>query len=671
MKNSVPIKMTAKRRTPRAAADLRKVRQRSVQLRGTRHFKGPPKPQSSPPALPIRDVVCLGCFSLLLVTVLTFLRSGNSPGRHEPELSSGGGVTVVSHQNELAHDQTAVPSDGISIGPIKLAGNRRSAKSEPAVTEPAVTEPAVLQPAIYQPAIAGAREEVDSRENSPRRTSSSNDSPFTGRQPSELQPLDRVYLDRWGLDETRLRICSDAVFLRRVYVDVTGTLPTAEESRRFLGSLFGSSRGELIDALLDRPEFADYWAMKWCDILRVKAEFPIKLWPNAAQAYHRWVHHSLRDNLPFDQFASDLVTATGSNFRSPPANFYRAMQEKTPESMAAQVALVFLGSRLENWPSDRVENLTAFFRRVGYKPTREWKEEIVVHQPQQDPRFDPRSPTEFVLPDGQVIWVEPGADPRAALARWLVDDPESWFAKAVVNRVWRWLLGRGRIQPPDDIAFDDPRLDDPLLNELARGFVQSGYDFKQLLRTILNSALYQSLPQRGLAGASERQGGGFDGYTLRRMDAEVLIDAICQVTGTSESYSSIIPEPYTFLPDGHRAVQLPDGSITSSFLEMFGRPARDTGLHSERNNNLSAAQALHLLNSRHILEKIKRGRVLAEIFQLHQTAEKRCEELYLTYLSRFPTDDERAIAESLCNTQTGFQELAWALLNNEEFLFHH
>ncbi len=189
------------------------------------------------------------------------------------------------------------------------------------------------------------------------------------------------------------RPASDAVFLRRVYLDVTGTLPTAEEARAFLDDPSTTKRTALIDRLLERDEFADYWAMKWGDVLRVKSEFPINLWPNAVQAYHAWIRESLRDNMPFDRFARTLLTASGSNFREPPVNFYRAVQSREPRAIAASVALVFMGTRLESWPADRQAAMAAFFSQIGYKPTGEWKEEIVYFDPgkvRQAPRLPRR-----------------------------------------------------------------------------------------------------------------------------------------------------------------------------------------------------------------------------------------------------------------------------------------
>ncbi len=194
--------------------------------------------------------------------------------------------------------------------------------------------------------------------------------------------LDRIVAARLSALAVQPVLCSDAVFVRRAYLDVIGTLPTAKEAREFIQDPdTKNKRRALIDRLLERDEFADYWAMKWGDILRIKAEFPVNLWPNAAQAYHRWVRASIAENKPYDKFARELLTASGSNFRVGPVNFYRAIQNRTPEGIAAAVALTFMGARAESWPKERLAGMAAFFSQIGYKPTREWKEEHVFWDP--------------------------------------------------------------------------------------------------------------------------------------------------------------------------------------------------------------------------------------------------------------------------------------------------
>jgi hypothetical protein len=495
--------------------------------------------------------------------------------------------------------------------------------------------------------------------------------PFVSALPA--QPLgtidDLVWKQFAALNIQPAPLCSDEVFLRRIYIDVLGTLPTAEEARAFLDDRDPDKRAKLIDMALERPEFADYWAMKWSDILRVKAEFPIKLWPQAAQAYHRWIRTAIKNNMPYDEFARELLTSSGSNFRTPQVNFYRALQGKEPAAIAQAVAVTFMGERTERWSTERLEDMSVFFSQVGYKPTGEWKEEIVY--------FDRRKgkdkaafnePLNAHLPNSVKVQIAPGEDPRRVFADWLIHEKNPWFARVAANRVWSWLLGRGIVEPADDIRVDNPPSNPELLDFLASQLISADYDLKHLYRIILISQTYQlaCIPNGEQSLGAEH----FASYPVRRLEAEVLIDAICQITKTSESYMSIIPEPFTFLPEGTRAIELPDGSITSSFLEMFGRPARDTGLDSERNNKLTAAQALHLLNSNHIHNKLKQGSGLSELLSSTPNTAP-VDALYLGILSRRPTDDERAMAGGMAGYGDGAQTLAWVLINSDEFLYRH
>ncbi|NOX54275.1 MAG: DUF1553 domain-containing protein [Planctomycetes bacterium] len=467
-------------------------------------------------------------------------------------------------------------------------------------------------------------------------------------------------------------LCSDAVFVRRVYLDVIGTLPTADEARRFLRNRSPKRRAALIDELLERPEFAVYWAMKWSDILRIKAEFPINLWPNGAQVYHRWVLDSLAQNKPYDQFARELLTSSGSNFRVGAVNFYRAMQNKTPEGIAITVALTFMGTRADTWPKDKLQGMAAFFAQVGYKPTSEWKEEIVFWDPLGSSRL-PDSiapgtavpgisslkarkkakggffnagvigslpPTEGVFPDGTRIKLPPNRDPREVFADWLIRPENPWFAKAIVNRIWSWLLGRGIIHEPDDIREDNPPSNPELLAYLEKELVEHNWDLKHIYRLILNSSTYQlsSVPRYESSEAIAN----FASYPIRRLEAEVLIDAINQITGTHDLYTSAIPEPFTFIPKNKRAISIADGSITSTFLALFGRSPRATGMENERGGNkLDAPQWLFMLNSRQIQSKLEKGPKLQKIIMARRPPEDTIEDVYLTILSRFPTKEER------------------------------
>jgi len=483
-----------------------------------------------------------------------------------------------------------------------------------------------------------------------------------------------VFLQLQQLGIQPANICSDAVFLRRAYLDVIGTLPTREEAGRFLLDRDPLKRGALVDRLLQREEFADYWAMKWSDLLRVKAEFPINLWPNAVQAYHRWIRASIRENVPYDCFVRELLTASGSNFRVPQVNFYRALEGRSPEAVARAVALTFMGVRAESWPRDRVSGMAVFFSRIGYKGTGEWKEEIVYFDPLGTTRSDSGEQRPAVCPDGTTVQPAPDKDPREQFAEWLLAPGNPWFSLNIVNRIWYWLMGRGIIHEPDDIRPDNPPYIPDLPAYLAGELIAARYDLKHIYRLILNSATYQlsSIPR-----AEHPEGEAcFASYALRRLDAEVLIDSLCQITGTSEEYSSAIPEPFTFTPEGQRSIALADGSVTSSFLEMFGRPPRDTGLESERNNRPTAAQRLHLLNSSHIRQKIERSPELRRIIQSSRNPLETVRMLYLTVLSRFPTEEELKVLRDYSQAGEGgprelLVDLTWALINSSEFLYRH
>jgi hypothetical protein len=477
-------------------------------------------------------------------------------------------------------------------------------------------------------------------------------------------------------------LCSDAVFVRRAYLDVVGTVPTAKEARDFIQDPdTENKRRLLIDRLLERAEFAEYWAMKWGDILRIKAEFPVNLWPNAAQAYHRWVRASLAKNKPYDKFVREMLTASGSNFRVGPVNFYRAIQNRTPEGIARAVALTFMGARAESWPTNRLTGMTAFFSQIGYKLTSEWKEEHVfwdplgssvmagnsapgraaiaaVGQPSTsnsvsqltNPARMNRVTSEEVLPDGTKVKLPPDRDPRDIFADWLITPENPWFTRSVVNRVWAWLLGRGIIHEPDDIRDDNPPSNPALLAYLENQMVAGRYDLKRFYRLILNSQTYQlsSMPRFNTPEAEAN----FASYSLRRLDAEVLIDAINKVTGTSDLYTSPIPEPFTYIPNGMPAVAIADGSITSPFLALFGRSARATGMENERNNKPTPAQWLYLLNSSDIQRKLEQGPNLQAIIGFAPKSPEIVEELYLTILSRFPTPDEVRTIEGYGRVQT-------------------
>lgn len=496
------------------------------------------------------------------------------------------------------------------------------------------------------------------------------ESPAPAAAKNRIDELVEAKLAEKGVAPARL--CSDEVFLRRAYLDAIGTLPTREEAQSFLEDGRPDKRARLVEALLGRDEFADYWALKWGDLLRVKSEFPINLWPNAAQAYHRWIRTAIASGMPYDEFVRELIVESGSNFRSPQVNFFRAAPSTEPEALARAVALTFMGARAEHWPEERLAGMAAFFSRLGFKETAEWKEEIVY--------FDllgteAAAAGKAVFPDGAPARIGPSQDPREVFADWLISPENPWFTRNIANRVWSWFMGRGIIHEPDDIRPDNPPSHPELLAWLESQLAGADYDLKHLYRLILNSSTYQrsSLPA---SEPSDAAAAAFASYPVRRLDAEVLIDAICQVTGATEEYSSLIPEPFTFIPGDERSIRLPDGSITSSFLEMFGRPTRDTGLETERSHLPNAAQKLHLLNSSHIRDKIVKSERLRRIAAEGRTPAEGVKFLYLAILSRPPTLEElKTIREYAENGgaqgPAAIGDIAWALINSAEFLCRH
>lgn len=498
-------------------------------------------------------------------------------------------------------------------------------------------------------------------------------------------------------------LCSDAVFVRRAYLDLTGKLPTAEEAKAFIQNTDKNKRVALIDRLLEQPAHFDYWAMKWSDILRVKAEFPVKVWPNAAQAYYRWLWESVAQNKPYDQFARDLLTSSGSNFRVGPVNFYRAIQNKTPEGITGVVGLAFMGTRVRSWPEDRRVGMSIFFSQVGYKPTSEWKEEIVFWDPlksvdvpgdtargldavakavtatNQIPQalakpLSENGPLIGVFPDGTKATIPPNRDPREVFADWLIRPENPWFVKNIVNRSWAWAMGRGIIQDPDDIRDNNPPSNPELLAYLEKELVSSRYDLKRLKRLIFTSSTYQfsSIPRSKAPEAKAN----FASYLLRRVEAEVLIDALNEITGSSDLYTSAVPEPFTYIPHDMSAVELADGSVTSSFLTLFGRSSRSTGMEAERVSELASTQWLHMLNSAAVQNKLLGGPKLNALLAAGGKTNEIAERLYLTILSRFPTDADMKTVEQYAKTgptkgRDMWIDLAWALVNSPEFLLRH
>lgn len=473
---------------------------------------------------------------------------------------------------------------------------------------------------------------------------------YVSPEPLRIQSVaDRLLVADWERNNLALpQQASDSVLVRRLHLALAGRLPSALEARAYVASEAPDKYEVLVERLLQSDAFADYWTLHWADALRIKSEFPINLWPNAVYGYWRRVRAFVATNEPYDHFARALLASAGSNFRIPEANFYRANADKTPRGLASGTALTFLGSRFEKWPEKKQEAFAALFSPIAFKNTREWKEEIVY-------------------------WRETSSgDPRNAVVEAVIRHPD--FARAAANRAWFWFFGRGLVQEADDLRPDNRATNPELLEYLARAFVESKYDFRALCRAVALCAAARTASEH--PGDPEKTAAHFAAFPLRRLDAEVLDDAIRDLTGVAPAYSSVIPEPFTFLPPESRTVTLADGSMTSSFLLLLGRPSRDSGKLAERSNLIDAKQRLQLFNSGELDRKLQRLLQREDLKSLPQNA--RIETLYWMFYARPPTGEEKAtLREALEKRPAGrarwrfIHELCWALLNSEEFLFQH
>ena len=412
---------------------------------------------------------------------------------------------------------------------------------------------------------------------------------------------------------------ADFLICRRLYLDICGRIPTPEEVGEYTASRDVKKREKLIERLLETDDYADYWAMRYCDVLRVKSEFPINLWPNAVYVFHRRIHAFVKDDEPWDRFARALLTATGSDFRDAEVNFLRATAQRTPEGFAEIAARTFRGWEWADLPEAQRRELADYFSCVRIKNTREWKEEIVQVE---------------------------GEDRRADFAARLLGEWRDDFAKAFVRRVDAWLFG----------------LDEPDPRHVAL-FVENGYRLRPLVRALALSPAYARGPVTG-------------GFPYRRLDAEVLDDAICDLTDTKRDYQSIAPEPFTFLPANRRSVLIEDGSISNAFLLLFGRPARDTGRLDERHNGITAKQRLYLFNSGKIFQGL--GRMVNDRAYRRQSMTEIVQDLYWRFYARAPTPSEKKnLLGHFKKLSSGAEkwrfprDLAWCLLNSREFLYQH
>lgn len=399
-------------------------------------------------------------------------------------------------------------------------------------------------------------------------------------------------------------VCSDSEFLRRVHLDLIGVLPTATEVQVFLADSSPDKRDRLIDSLLAREEFAEFWALRWADLLQAKGS---RMSPSGVHKFHHWLVAAVRDNLPYDRFARELLTARGSTFENPAANFFRTATD--PVACSEVTSQLFLGVRIqcakchnhpyERWTQDHYYGLGAFFSRVHRKEfsNRGEPDELVVLLGSQGEVTQPRTGRTMkpVLPIGGEIDVPAGVDRRDVFVRWLTAPDNPYFARVAVNRIWGHLFGKGIVDPVDDFRDSNPASHAELLDSLANDFIRSGFDQRYILRTILRSTTYQLSSRESAFNKSDHK--YFSHALARPLTAEQLLDAICHVTG--------VPEKFAGLPVGIRATALPTPDVGSDFLVAFGQPARNTACECERTDEPKLSQALRLLNGEIISKKLR------------------------------------------------------------------
>lgn len=508
--------------------------------------------------------------------------------------------------------------------------------------------------------------------------------PLPGSVPAELYAAlprrnfidDHVWSKLAGLGFTPSPPAEDHTFLRRAYLDIIGRLPTPEETREFLADAAPEKRVALIDRLLARPEYADHWANRWADLLRPN---PYRVGIKAVLNFDHWIRDAFRKNKPYDQFVRELLTAQGSTFRNGAVTLYR--DRRTPDELTTIVSQLFLGIRLECarchhhpfevWGQEHFYGFAAYFARIGRKgqgvsPPISGSEEMIflgsrgeVQHPLTGEVLSPRPLF------GAAAAVSAGDDPRVALAAWITSPDNPYFAQVQVNRVWTDVMGRGLVEPVDDFRATNPPSNAPLLAALADDFRKSGYDLKQLLRRICTSHVYglSSLPsQRNFTDTRY-----YSRHYRQRLRAEVLLDAVADITG--------LPDTFSAMPPGSRATEIWTHRVESLFLDAFGRPDPNQDPPCERTGETSIVQALHLMNSEELFRKVTAddGRA-AKLAASDKSPAEIVEELYLRIYCRPPDAEESALGVGLFQAENAdrrqaVEDLMWALLNTPEFVF--
>ena len=467
-------------------------------------------------------------------------------------------------------------------------------------------------------------------------------------------------------------LCSDEEFVRRVYLDVIGLLPSLEELRGFITDESPQKRAALIETLLKRDEYALFWALKWSDLLRINRQ---TLSIPGVYKYHRWLVRAFQSNMPYDQFVTELLTSTGSTFENPAANFFRAADDEN--DCTETTAQVFLGSRLEcakchnhpheKWTQDNYYGLAAFFTRLNRKSTDRTNEQVIwiarrgeTTQPRTGQQMKPW------LPGAGALDIAEDEDRRLTLANWLSREENPLFSHVEVNRIWSHVMGRGIVEPIDDFRDSNPPSNVQLLDALARDFRMHGFDRQHILRVILNSHTYQR--SSGTNAFNESDDKYFSHYLRRRLTAEQLLDAISHLTGVAENFAGV--------PRGTKATQLPGLNGNSDFLRTFGKPERNTVCQCERSAEMTLSQSLQLLNGDLVGKKIENSQMRFQAsLKAGRTLDEIVEEAYLRAYCRHPKEREWATVRQYLvdkeNVAEAMQDVYWALINSAEFLFQH
>jgi hypothetical protein len=486
-------------------------------------------------------------------------------------------------------------------------------------------------------------------------------------------------------------LCADEEFVRRAFLDATGTLPTADDVRAFLADTSPDRRARLMDGLLDRPEFVDYWTLVLGDLLQNRKERDHDVrGTKGVREMHAWLRKQVAANRPWDQIARDVLTATGSTADAPQIGYYVVTigEQREPEKseVVASVAQAFLGTRigcaqchnhpLEKYTQDDYYHFAGFFSRVRLdrKDPKAGPTVLKVSAPDSNQNKSPvgvRQPRtgEFLKPqplDRTSTDLKPGDDPRQKLVAWMTDPKNEYFAGAMVNRLWRHFLGVGMVEPVDDLRATNPPTNPALWKALVGEFIGHGYDLKHLMRLILNSRTYQL--SSTTRPTNETDSRFYSHYYARRLPAEVMLDAISQATG--------VPDRFPGYPVGLRAIQLPDPGLNSYFLSLFGRSERVTACACERNGDVTMPQLLHLQNGESVVQKIRAGDgKLAGWLKDIPDADRLADEMFLSTVSRLPTVDERKAVKDVLAAgdpkDEVFRDLFWALLNSKNFAFNH